>query len=574
MTSNGKVDRAALPVPEAVVVEASGSRGPGTPMEELLCGLFAELLGVERVGVDDDFFDLGGDSIVSIRLVARARSRNVAISARDVFRHKTVAGLAKHARERQPKPEKTVQEQGGPGSPTPDDAGSLTPILHWQRERGGPVDGFHQSVCVRTPADLTPPRLRTLLTTLVDRHDALRMRLRRGPGWRFEVQPRGSVTLHEGIVRVDAAGLDEAAYERLIRTEADRARQRLAPESGTMLQAVWFDAGPTSPGRLLLMINHLVVDGVSWRILLQDLRDAWSSLADDTARRAAADTTGPLLAYAEWGGLLKRKAVERAGELPFWEKLFDGADDAVEGAGLVSGRDVLSTQATVVRVLTAERTKPLLTRVPSALGTGVNAVLLAALSVAVGRWRAAGRTRDTEPFLVDVEGHGREEIVDGLDLSSTVGWFTSMFPVRLGGAQGGAEAEARALQEQLDAMPDKGLGFGILRYLDPHTAPVLGRLRQRQILFNYLGTFDRPDDADWGLAPEAGAVNSGGDPDLPLTHLLEVSALAVHRADGPELHVSWAYPGHVLERHQVEDLADHWFRALDELTANVQEEEA
>ncbi|MFR9788486.1 amino acid adenylation domain-containing protein [Streptomyces sp. MB22_4] len=571
LTSNGKVDRAALPVPEVVV---SGSRGPRTPVEELLCGLFAELLGVERVGVDDDFFDLGGDSIASIRLVARARKRDVMFSARDVFRHKTVAELARHARERQPKAERTAREPEATTTPAPDDAASLTPILHWQRERGGPVDGFHQSVCVRTPADLTLPRLRTLLATLVDRHDALRMRLRRDSGWRFEVRPRGSAAPDEVIVRVDAVGLDEATYERVIRTEADQARQRLAPENGTMLQAVWFDAGPARPGRLLLMINHLVVDGVSWRILLQDLGDTWNSLAGGTPGRAAADTAGPALAYADWGGLLKRTSLERAGELPFWEKLFDGTGDPVEGAGLVSGRDVLSTQTTVTRVLAAERTKPLLTKVPAALGTGVNAVLLAALGVAVRRWREDGRTGNAEPFLVDVEGHGREEIQDDLDLSSTVGWFTSMFPVRLDGGERDAGAGARALQEQLDAMPDKGLGFGLLRYLNPHTAPVLGGLRRRQILFNYLGTFDRPDDTDWALAPEAGAVNSGGDPDMPLTHLLEVSAIAVHRADGPELHVSWAYPDHLLERHQVEDLADHWFRALDELTANVSEEEA
>ncbi|MER8041680.1 amino acid adenylation domain-containing protein [Streptomyces sp. NPDC094032] len=557
LTPNGKLDRRALPAPQEPA--AREVREPGTPAEKILCELFAAVLGRPSVGVDDDFFALGGDSIVSIRLVSRARSRGLGISARDVFRHRTVAALAAHAKARPPK----AGTAAGPG-PAPS-AGEvpLTPIVHWQRERGGPVAGFHQSVLVRTPAELSPQRLRALLQSLLDRHDALRTRLTRTPVWRLDVLPRDAVDAAGRLVRIDAAGLPADRLGELVRAEADAARRRLAPEEGNMLQAVWFDAGPGRPGRLLLMINHLVVDGVSWRILLEDL-------ATGAAPRTAEPGFAPV-SFADWGRLLEREAPGRAAELPFWRGLVEGAEALVPGADLVASRDVEGAKHTVTRVLPAELTEPLLARVPARLGVGVNAVLLGALSTAAGQWRATPGAGGPAPFLVDVEGHGREEIAAGLDLAATVGWFTSMFPVRLAGRADDPEGAVRAVDEQLGSMPDKGLGFGLLRHLHPETAPVLAALPRAQLLFNYLGRFDRSEGADgggadWGLAPEAGAVSGGGDPEMPLTHLLEVSAVVHDCGDRPELRVTWAYPKALLARERVEALADAWFEALKTLT--------
>ncbi|MFI1104554.1 amino acid adenylation domain-containing protein [Streptomyces melanogenes] len=569
LTANGKVDRKALPAPDFEA--ATTAREASTPAEKLLCELFADILGLPRVGVDDSFFDLGGDSIVSIRLVARARARGLVISARDVFRHKTVAELARHARERAPKASTPAPATPAPGTvarPNGPEPVTLTPIVRWQRERGGPVDGFHQSVLVRTPAGLRPDRLTTMLQSLLDRHDALRMRLERGADWRLEVLPRGTVRAADQLARVDVADRDDTELPGLVRTEADAARRRLAPGRGAMLQAVWFDAGAERPGRLLLMINHLVVDGVSWRILLQDLR----TLAERATGTIEDTAAGPqAVSFAEWGGRLAKNALDRTGELALWTGLVEGAHDVAEGLALVPERDVLRTQATVTRILPADRTEHLLTRVPAALGAGINAVLLSALGEAVGRWRAAHWPTAHGPFLVDVEGHGREEIAEGLDLSATVGWFTSMFPVRLEGRADDPEQGVRTVQEQLAAMPDKGLGYGLLRHLNPHTAPTLARLPRAQVMFNYLGRFDRPDGADWGLAPEAGAVDGGGDPQMPQTHLLEISAVALTQDDGPELQVTWAYPAGLLAPERVEELADGWFAALDALAARARD---
>ncbi|WP_338673515.1 amino acid adenylation domain-containing protein [Streptomyces sp. SCSIO 30461] len=594
LTPNGKVDRAALPVPGGDGGGADGgeggrSRGPVGAVEELLCGLFAELLGRERVGVDADFFALGGDSISSIRLVSRARAKGVVITAREVFRHRTVEALAAHARLRQPKAKpgaetaKPAEETASaPATANPGDALTgpeptgpvpLTPILRWQRDRGGPVDGFHQYVLVRTPADLELPRLHAILQSLLDRHDTLRMRLRRTPEWRLDILPRGAVTVDGRIARVPVdgtgTGIDgvQAEWERTLRVQVDLARGRLAPETGNMLQAVWFDTGPGNPGRLLLLINHLSVDGVSWRILLQDLRGAWTQPAAEPPRPAAS--------FPEWGGRLEKNALDRSVELPYWSTVLEGAGELFDGAAVLPGRDVLRTQETISRVLTADRAEALLTRLPARLGTGVNTVLLAALGLALRGWRAAYFPRNTAPFLVDVEGHGREALADDPadepDISTTVGWFTSMFPVRLDTRSDAPYDALRSVRDQLDTMQDKGLGYGLLRHLNPATAPVLERLPRGQILFNYLGRFESPDDTDWSLAPEAAAVGSGGDPDMPLTHLLEVSAVALQRKGGPELHISWAYASGLLEQHQVDDLADRWTGALAHLADHFEE---
>ncbi|MEU8759664.1 amino acid adenylation domain-containing protein [Streptomyces sp. NPDC048659] len=560
LTPNGKLDRAALPAPQAPAAPGGAAREPATDAERLLCELVAAVLGLPSVGVDDDFFALGGDSIVSIRLVSRARSRGLGLSTRDVFRHRTVAELARHAKVRPAKAAPAApQAPAAAGGEVP-----LTPILHWQRERGGPVAGFHQSVLVRTPAGLTEARMRELLQALLDRHEALRSRLTREPAWRLEALPSGQVGAAGAagcLLVIDAPGADGGVPEERLRAEADAARRRLAPEEGRMVQAVWWDAGPGRPGRLLLMVNHLVVDGVSWRILLEDL-------ASGVAPRAAAGDAAPV-SFADWGRRLAREAPARAAELPLWLGQSDGVGPLVPGAALVPGRDVEGVKRTVTRVLPADRTEALLTRVPARLGAGVDAVLLGALSTAVGRWRAAADGPDAgAPFLVDVEGHGREEIAEGLDLSATVGWFTSMFPVRLAGRPEAPEEAVRVVAARLGALPDKGLGHGLLRHLHPEAGPVLAARPRAQLLFNYLGRFDRPDGADWGLAPEAGAVSSGGDPELPVTHLLELSAVAHERAGRPELHVTWAYPETLLDRARVAALADAWFEALETLTTS------
>ena len=269
LTPNGKLDRRALPAPE---VTALSVRGPRTPQEEMLCGLFAEVLGLERVGIDDNFFALGGDSIMSIQLVSRARKAGLLITPRAVFQHQTVAALAGAAG---PVVETAPAEADIATGEVPP-----TPIMRWLLERGGAIDRFSQAMLLQVPAGMQGDHLVGALQSVLDHHDALRLRLdgaaRQHPPWRLEVAPPGTVAAGDCLRRIDIGGLDEEGLRACIAAQAQAAEGRLAPAAGVMVQAVWFDAGAAAAGRLLLTIHHLAVDGVSWRILVPELAAAWA----------------------------------------------------------------------------------------------------------------------------------------------------------------------------------------------------------------------------------------------------------------------------------------------------------
>src|SRR5262249_10905129 len=271
VTPNGKLDRAALPAPDVPVAKSRST--PRTPREQLLSEAFTEVLGVAGVGIDDDFFDLGGDSIVAIRLVARARAAGVVIAVRDVFEHHTVAGLAGVAADLGA----VVVEDAGVGIGVV----APTPIMCWLAERGAQIDRFSQSMLLRVPAGLGAARVIAALDAVLDHHDALRSRLRPATtevasgGWALEIPPAGARAGQTMVYRAEVAGLDAAGLRGVISEQVAAAADRLDPWAGVMVQLVWFDAGPDAPGRLLVMAHHLAVDGVSWRILVPDLVAAW-----------------------------------------------------------------------------------------------------------------------------------------------------------------------------------------------------------------------------------------------------------------------------------------------------------
>ncbi|MGW6722744.1 amino acid adenylation domain-containing protein, partial [Streptomyces sp. NPDC054995] len=540
LTVNGKLDRKALPAPE--FTGTGGGRRPGTPVEEILCGIFAELLGVEDVSADDGFFELGGDSIISIQLVSRARKAGLALSPRDVFHHRTPAALAVVA-EALTSPAAEDPEAGRGEAPE-------TPIVGWLRELGGPVDGFNQTMLVRTPEGASYERIEAALQVLLDHHDALRARrLVQGDGtWTLDIPSPGAVRAAD-ILRTGAGDIGAAAAA---------ARQRLAPEAGVMLQAVWF----AEVGRLLLMVHHLVVDGISWRILLPDLAQAY----------AGADLDPVGTPYRRWAQHLRALAEDRALELPLWRSVLAGDDTPLGARPLDPAVDTAATVRHLSLVLPVEVTAPLLTKVPAAFRAGVNDVLLTGFAQAVAGWRSGGASSGV---LVDLEGHGREDVVAGVDLSRTVGWFTSMFPVRLDA--GGTSDPGRALKavkEQLRALPDNGIGYGLLRYVNPDTSQELAQLPSPQIGFNYLGRFDAAaggpgaEAADWSLCSDAD-LGDGRDPGMRLTHVLDLNAVTQDHADGPRLVADWSWPAELFSDDEVRALAEAWFAALRALVDHV-----
>ncbi|WP_229834825.1 non-ribosomal peptide synthetase [Streptomyces xantholiticus] len=543
LTANGKLDRRSLPAPE--LTSGGSGRAPRTEREELLCRLYGELLGVEGVSADDSFFELGGDSIVSIQLVSRARKAGLVFSAREVFQHRTPEALAAVA-----------VCSSSVSAEVPEAALGLvpeTPIVAWLRELDTEVDGFNQAMLVQTPADATYDRIESALQRVLDRHDVLRSRLVRGDDvWNLEVSGPGTVRAADVLSRGNG---DIAA-------EARAAQRRLAPEAGVMVQAVWFE----DAGRLLLMAHHLVVDGVSWRIVLPDLAQAYEG--------AELESVGT--SFRRWAQELRTSAAERAGELPLWQDMLAGVQDAPLGARpLDPAVDTASAVRHLSLTLPAEVTAPLLTRVPAAYRAGVNDVLLTGFAQAVAAWRGDG----SSGVLVDLEGHGREDVVGGVDTSRTVGWFTSMFPVRLDAGHATDPGRAlKAVKEQLHALPDNGIGYGLLRHLNAETSAVLAELPSPQIGFNYLGRFDAGDGtgteaADWSLRSDAD-LGDGRDPKGRVAHVLDVNAVTIEGSDGPCLVADWSWPEDLFSEDQVRALAEGWFDALRALARHAAEPSA
>ncbi|MDY7089482.1 MAG: amino acid adenylation domain-containing protein, partial [Actinomycetota bacterium] len=549
MTTAGKVDRAALPAPDFAALTTGGAARDAR--EEVLCALYAEVLGLPEVGVDDDFFALGGDSIVSIQLVIRARQAGLVVTPRQVFQHRTVAALA---------PVLTTT-----GDDVADDPAAgvgdmpLLPIMAWLDECGGDFKAFNQWLLVRVPAGADLPRT---LRAVADRHDALRSRLVRatpGTPGRLVIAAPGSVDVEQWLRRVDASGLSETQIRTLADEAARQAGRRLDPEAGVMVQAVHLD-----PGYLVLVVHHIVVDGVSWRILLPDLAEAG-------ADASLAPIGTPLKRWAE---VVTADAHRpgRVAELPYWTEQLTGPDPAFGSRPLDTVNDLATVRRQTLR-LSAETTAALLTSVPAAFHAGVNDVLLTALALAVTDWRRE-RGLGTPPVLVALEGHGREEQIDpAVRLSRTLGWFTSVFPVRLDlGAFVDVGTALKRIKEQLNAVPDHGLGYGLLRHLNPGTAAVLAALPVPQISFNYLGRFTVAAGAPWSPVAGAGVLAGGYDAEMPVApYTLEINAFTEDYPDGPRLGVTWAYPSALLDDGAVGSLAEGWFAALEALASHAAE---
>ncbi|MFD5186327.1 amino acid adenylation domain-containing protein [Streptomyces sp. NPDC058372] len=560
----GKLDRSALPEPEFV---GESSREPRTEAEMIITAAYADVLGVERVGVDDDFFAVGGDSLRSIQVVARARARGLELTTREIFECRTATRLAEVASARQnPLPALAEDEDGGAGDM------QLQPVARQVFEHGGGTKRFSMGMALELPTGIDEPGLVATLDAVLDRHDLLRARLTHGQEPTLVGRPAGCVRAADLLRRVPCDGRwDEPSTLAAAKAEADAAAGRLDPEAGIMADFVWF-AAESGAGRLLVVLHHLVVDGVSWRILMSDFAEAWQQVR--SGRTPELPRVGT--SARRWASALQTEACtpKREAELAYWQELLSAPDSPLGTRSFDPAVDVMSTVDSVRVDLPRDVTDAVLTRLPAAFrGTGTD-VLLTALALAVNRWRGAD-----DSTLIRLEGHGREEhVVAGADLSRTVGWFTSMYPARVdvrgvdlaevleGGPAAGTAI--KLVKEQLRGIPDKGVGYGLLRYLNPETAQQLAACPVPQLGFNYLG---RISDADvpehlradgWGPATWAAELSPMPDPDLPALSALEVNAMATDGADGARLQAAFMFPTGLLSREAVTELARLWVEVL------------
>ncbi|PPJ39467.1 non-ribosomal peptide synthetase [Nocardia nova] len=575
MTETGKLDRAALPEPDFTTGRAE-FRPPVTDTERTLAGLFADVLSVDRIGLDDSFFALGGDSIMSIQLVTRARAVGLVFSVRDVFEGKTVAGLARLAVPDSAAAASLPAELPGEGvGPMP-----LTPIMCWMLERGG-FDRFCQWVMLTLPAGIDGTAIAATVQAVIDHHDMLRARLRPEPdhptGWALRVEPPGVSAA--GLIRhvpVDAAP-DSGAFAAIAGAEARSAAERLDPAAGVVMQVVWLDCADR-PGRLLVVAHHLVVDGVSWRILVPDLAVAGTQVSLGQQPRLAPVGTS----MRRWAHALEAAAA-RVDELGWWRSTLAAADPPIGTRPLDPAVDVQATVATVRTTLPIATTRAVLTTVPQAFRGNADDALIAGLALALTRWRRRRGDTLTETLLT-LESHGRHDtVLPGADLTRTVGWFTTTYPVRLDlsdldiddafAAGSAAGVVVKSVKEQLRRVPGHGIGYGLLRYLNPDTARVLDALPGPQVSFNYLGRFDTIPDTrrDGGWMPVGGDAGGGSiqHPDASAAAVLGVNAVTVDTPDGPALTAAWDYPSGLITSTEVADLAQLWRDAVTALATHA-----
>ncbi|MFI0976471.1 amino acid adenylation domain-containing protein [Streptomyces sp. NPDC021093] len=549
LTPNGKLDRRALPAPPERDGPLAKDSAPATPAERTLAQVWSEVLGVGRVGTRDNFFDLGGDSILSIQVVAKARRAGLELTSKDLFSRQTIAELARVA-----VPVTGTRASTGPVS----GAAPTTPVQEWffAHHTRRPAH-FNQSVLLTLEPSADAQALERALRALTDHHDALRMRFPVGPRGRSQYNLATDDTLR--LERHDLGPLAPGARADALRALAEEAQAGLDPAEGPLARFVLFDHGPGLPPQLLLTVHHLVVDGVSWRILLEDL---------DRAHRQAArgediDLGPKSTSYRDWARALADFTTGGgfAEETAHWSELA-----ARTGRPLPLDHDGENTVGSVEEIragLDEEQTKDLLTRVPAAYRTQVNDILLAALALALSRWTGDERT------VVDLEGHGREEILDGVDLTRTVGWFTSIFPALLEAPYGLPLGDLiRRTKEALRAVPRRGIGYGALRHLAaPGTLPAAST---PEISFNYLGQWH---DSSDGTGPYLAQEFDFGVDHSPLEHRPHVLDI-VGEVRAGKLDFTFHYSTALHDGPTVRRLADGLTAALGELVRHCLDPES
>jgi amino acid adenylation domain-containing protein/non-ribosomal peptide synthase protein (TIGR01720 family) len=543
LTSNGKVDRKALLIPDTARQELQAKRvAPRTRAEEILAQIWCEVLHREFLSIHDNFFELGGDSILSIQIISKANSAGFHLTPKQIFQYQTIADLAAVATTT----ETLKAFQGLVTGSLP-----LTPIQHWFFEQNLPSPHhWNQAFLLEVQQKLDPTKLQQAVQQLLVHHDALRLRFTQSDsGW----QQVNALT--DEIVPfslIDLSTLPPNQLSPAIEAKATELQASLNLESGPLLQVALFHLGESIPDRLLLVIHHLAVDGVSWRILLEDLQTTYKQLHSGQPIQLQSKTTS----FKHWAEKLTEYAQTDAAkeELTYWQNISSTSIThlPIDCSG---GANTEASARTVSVSLNTEETRALLTEVPKAYRTRINDVLLTALVQVLANWS------QSTSILIDLEGHGREEILPDVDLSRTVGWFTTIFPVllKLVATENLGET-LKSIKEQLRAIPNRGIGYGLLRYLsgDAEITSQLSSIPQAEVSFNYLGQFDwgRQENSLFKLATES--IGPEHNKEGHRRHLLDINGIVVEG----QLQLDWTYSDSFHQRATIEGLAHNYIQAL------------
>jgi amino acid adenylation domain-containing protein/non-ribosomal peptide synthase protein (TIGR01720 family) len=538
LTPNGKIDRAALAA--AAPPESAPAPAPVATAEHTeLIALWCDVLGLPSVAITDNFFALGGDSILGIQLVARARARGIHFTPRQLVEHQTIETLARVVQR-----EARVAADQGPVTGEV----ALAPMQRWLFAHAPDPHHFNQSVMLEVSADCDVTALRRALSAVVEHHDALRARFTATGGAVVQTfEPPAELAL----ARVDLSALPDGEQRAALTERAGALQAALRLDDGSLFAPTLFWLGSNAPAYLLLTTHHLVIDAVSWRIVLEDLARAYRQACADEPIQLPAKTSS----LRAWTERLDRWATSpaAAAQREMWSQIEQAPSKPLQTDRPPCDDDNRAAYAvSETRTLSPEHTARL-SEVAAAYNAGIDDVLLAALA---RTFTDPGDPGDRCALTVDVESHGRAELFDDIDLSRTVGWFTSVFPVQLALRDGCSPADALvAVKEMMRGVPDLGVGHSALRYRDG------GAGRRRAISFNYLGQLDRALPAQAGLALAATSCEPAKDPAWVRPHLLEINAAIL----GGALSIEWTYSERLFARATIAALAARFAAALDEL---------
>ncbi|HEY6804759.1 MAG TPA: amino acid adenylation domain-containing protein, partial [Pyrinomonadaceae bacterium] len=564
LNANGKLDRRALPAPEwNLLAQTLNFVPPRTEVQATFARIWAEVLRLERVGIHDNFFDLGGDSILSIQIIARAVAAGLRVTTKQMFQHQTIASLAQVVEFATNDDEAIWAEQGTVTGPV-----ALTPIQHqfFEQERANP-NHLNHAVMLRLSADTRVDFLRVAIETLLVHHDALRLRFQRNEDGHWQ-QFNAGITGGPYLTELDLSALTARAGA--IGEASEQIQRSLSLTDGPLMRAVVMRPGAGEELVLLLVIHHLAVDGVSWRVLLEDLQTAYEQARRGSPPHLPAKTTS----FQQWAALLLEYAASdrllddtRYWQEQPWEQAARLPLDHEDG----TNRHCDERQVSVL--LSKEDTASLLQEVPTVYRTRIQELLLTALTLALTDWTG------NDAVVIEQEGHGREETIRGADLTRTVGWFTTIYPVllsRLAGAETGAQI--KNTKEQLRAVPEGGLSFGVRRYLRREESITAAR---GEVLFNYLGQLDQvlgPDSSanhattTGRLIAGMAAENSGdtSDPEAQQEYLLRINSAVA----GGQLGLRLSYSGEQFDTATMERVVERFKSELLRIIQHCREEGA
>jgi amino acid adenylation domain-containing protein/non-ribosomal peptide synthase protein (TIGR01720 family) len=546
-TTSGKLDRRALETLEpAHRASRATVREPSTEVERKLAQIWAEVFGLDQIGIYDDWFELGGDSLMSMRLVARATHAGLKITARQLFENPTIAQLALVAQPRVPAEAMRTKPITG--------AVPLMPSQQWFLKQERPnLHRYAHSILLDLHDSLSAGLVTQALQHVYARHDALRLQfIRNSDGW-TQVD-NGSVADAVRVSINDVARLRTPEQLEAIENAADKLQEGLDLTNGPLMQAAYFDRGDAGPARLLIMVHHLIADGLSLQILLEDLHTACQQLRESKPVELPEET----ISFHTWAARASRYVQSGAfdKELPYWlqESRYEQNYPASAEHGVLNSQSSIHT---IRASLTVAETCDLLHGVPRVYGAETAQVLLTAVSLSLAK---LGRS----PTIIDLETHGRYPLDNDCDLSRTVGWFNSYFPLQISLANARTHRAAiDRVKNQLAQVPGNGIGYAMLRYLhhDPSVLTRFDSLAPAGLSFNYLGQFDPLLRASSLFQPARQA--SRGDGQRFAWDPLEVNALVA----GGQLHTTWTYCEPAYRREDAERLLQAYSDSLREILA-------